>query len=289
MSQLHKINKETFLKTKEHHRLFFQSWEVPQAEYGILITHGQAEHSGCYETLIDSFQNEKCNFYGFDFRGHGKSDGIRGYAQSAFDYLEDFQTFVKFVLQLENRPSKLFLFSHSMGGMIQVLAQTNDYFKKNLLPAFRGQILSAPLMGVAIDVPFWKKEGAKLIRSLIPQLTLGNEIKNEMLSQDPQILKKYDQDNLRHGKISAGVYLSFFDIFKILDQQAHEITLPTLLLLGKSDRVVSISEAERIFNLFQSADKTLQFFEKSRHELINDIEREIVFQKIKERIQEWLS
>ncbi len=282
-----KQNHETYFKSKDAKRLFFQSWEAPNPSYGILITHGQGEHSGSYQQLIQAFAEENCSIYAFDLRGHGKSDGIRGYAKDCFEYLNDYEAFLDFVLSQNKTPKKLFLFAHSMGGMIQLLCQTQITFMNRFSQLFQGQILSAPLTAVAVQVPRWKTEAAKIINTTFPKITLGNEIKDTMLTQDPQILADYKKDPLRHHKISSGVFLSFFDVFQIFEQEIEKIKLPTLLMLPENDPVVSSIKSADLFERFRCHDKTKVIFPNACHELINELCREQVFQTMKGHIQRW--
>lgn len=282
-----KQNHETYFKSKDAKRLFFQSWEVTSADYGICITHGQGEHSGSYQQLIEAFAEENCSLYAFDFRGHGKSDGIRGYAKDCFEYLNDYEAFLEFVLSQSKTPQKLFLFAHSMGGMVQLLCQTQTIFAARYGQRLQGQILSAPLTEVAVQVPRWKTEAAKFLNSTFPKMTLGNEIKDSMLTQDPQIQADYKKDPLRHHKISSGVFLSFFDVFRIFEQEIEKITLPTLLMLPENDPVVSSAKSAELFKRFSSEDKTKMIFPNARHELINELCRPQVFQTMKGQIQRW--
>ncbi len=284
-----KLNRETYFQAKDSKRLFFQSWEAPKAEYGLLITHGQGEHSGSYHRLAESFADQNCSIYAFDFRGHGKSDGIRGYAKSSFDYLNDFEAFLDLVLSFENRPQKLYLFSHSMGGMIQLLCQTQSRFNEFYLNHFQGQILSSPLTEVAVPVPRWKSEAAKIVNQIFPILTLGNEITDQMLTRDPDVIKNFKKDPLRHQKISSGVFLSFSEVFEILNLEAEKIKLPTVLMVPEDDLVVSTPKSLELLERFGSQDKTKIIFPEARHELVNDVCRPEVFQTMKEHLHRWNS
>jgi alpha-beta hydrolase superfamily lysophospholipase len=283
-----KQNRETYFTSKDGQKLFFQSWEPPNPEYGILVTHGQGEHSGSYGQLLQAFAQENCAIYSFDLRGHGRSEGIRGYAKNCFEYLNDFEAFLDFVLAFEKKPKKLFLFAHSMGGLVQLLCQTQDRFIKYYRPLFHAQILTSPLTEVAVAVPRWKSDAAKMMNKIFPHLTLGNEIEDSMLTRDPLILQGYKQDPLRHKKISSGVFLSFSEVFQVFEQDIHKINLPTLLLIPENDLVVSSPKSSELFVRFQSADKMKVVIPEAKHELINDLCREEVFQTMKGHIQKWI-
>ncbi len=88
---------ESFFAGDGDVRLFFQSWEHPEAQKSMIITHGQGEHSESYHRLIESLADQKCNFYAWDLRGHGRSDGRRGVVQEFDEYCRDFQIFLKMI------------------------------------------------------------------------------------------------------------------------------------------------------------------------------------------------
>lgn len=62
--------------------LYYQCWrptEKPRAL--LLVVHGLAEHSGRYANIAHHFVAKDYAIYGFDYRGHGKSEGLRGYKE----------------------------------------------------------------------------------------------------------------------------------------------------------------------------------------------------------------
>lgn len=276
---------ETFFRGYDQTKLYMQKWDSDQPEGTILITHGQAEHSDCYQRLIDAFQKsesgKKWNFIGWDMRGHGKSDGLRGYAKDFDDYVLDFHLFLDQCLQLKSVTDKpIILLAHSMGGLVQSCA-----LREKKYTSFNAQILSSPLFGVSVPVPTWKDTGSELINTWLPKLTLGNEIKNEQLTRDPEVIKDYEKDTYRHNKISSGVYLGFKREFNKIITTASAIQLPTLLHISDNDPVVSTDAALTFFSHLSSQDKELKIIEGGKHELYNDIDRQKVFDFVIEYCQ----
>jgi len=88
---------ETFFKGYDQSKLFLQTWSTPEAIGTVLFTHGHGEHSECYHRLITGLDQikdaKKWNFIGWDLRGHGKSDGLRGYAKDFNEYVLDYDLF----------------------------------------------------------------------------------------------------------------------------------------------------------------------------------------------------
>jgi lysophospholipase len=269
---------ESFFNGYDGTKLFLQKWIVENAKGTILFTHGQGEHSDCYLRLINALDEQNWNFIGWDIRGHGKSEGLRGFAKDFDEYVLDYKIFLDKTLELiEVRGKPIVLLAHSMGGLIQTCALAE---KKNLNSSITAQILSSPMFGVAVDVPEWKDKGASFINSILPKVTLGNEIKNEQLTRDLDVIREYEQDTYRHGRISSGVYLGFKREFPRVLGKASDIHIPTLLHISDNDPVVSSEAALKFFDALASQSKTLKIVEGGKHELYNDTVRVEIFKVV---------
>ncbi len=276
---------ETFFTGHDGTRLFLQKWITNGAKGTILITHGQGEHSESYLRFTEGLGSEGWNFNGWDLRGHGKSEGLRGFAKDFDDYVLDFKIFVELCSGFPEVAGKpLVLLGHSMGGLIQTCALSEKTF-----PQVTAQILSSPLFGVAVAVPEWKDKGASFIHSLLPKVTLGNEIANDALTRDVEVMREYEQDTYRHGRISAGVYLGFKREFQKVLSHAGHIQIPTLLHISDNDPVVSSESALKFFDNLASPNKMLKIFEGGRHELYNDVVRFDTYAAVAEFLKPFVS
>lgn len=283
---------ESFFNGYDGAKLFLQKWtskstQSESARGTILITHGHAEHSDCYARLIQALDGQSWNFIGWDMRGHGKSEGPRGYAKDFDEYVLDFKTFIDHTLgffDVHNKP--IVLLAHSMGALVQTCALAE---KKHLNDIIAGQILSSPLFGVAVEVPAWKDKGASLINALLPKVTLGNEVRNASLTRDLDIIREYEQDTYRHNRMSAGVYLGLKRELERVLSKAGDITIPTLLHMSDNDPIVSSPAAIKFFDALSSANKTLKIFEGAKHELYNDIIRAEVFKTVIDFLKQFVA
>ena len=271
---------ELFFQGHDQAKLFLQKWSVKNSVGTILITHGQAEHSDCYHRLIDGFAGSGWNFIAWDLRGHGKSEGLRGYAKDFSDYVADYSLFIQKVLSFEDVNTKpVILLGHSMGGLIQTCGLIENKFAEKY-PAIKAQVLSSPFFGIAVNVPAWKDTGANFMNIIFPKLTLSNELKYEQLSRNPEIIREYELDTYRHDRISSGVYLGLKREFPIVAERASEITLPTFLNISDNDPIVSSDAALKIFDSIQSDTKGLKIVEGGKHELYNDIVKDEVIKSV---------
>ncbi|WP_413568605.1 alpha/beta hydrolase [Bdellovibrio sp. HCB117] len=275
---------EGFFKGYQDINLFFQIWDNPNARGTVIINHGQGEHSESYHRLIKAFENDQWSFYGWDLRGHGRSEGRRGYVAQFDDYCKDYKIFLDMVLKNEKvKQGPVILFCHSMGALIEL---------KTLLrnPDTRcdGIVVSSPLLGVSVPVPVYKSKGAVILNSLLPTITMGNELTNDMLTRDPDVIREFEQDALRHNRISPGAFLGFLESFEYVLPRANEIKKPALFVIAENDPVVSSLEAKKFYDKLGSQKKEIYIYPEAKHEVVNDIMRTTVFADIKKFLDGFL-
>ncbi|MEZ0392734.1 MAG: lysophospholipase, partial [Pseudobdellovibrionaceae bacterium] len=257
---------ESFFTGNHKTRLFYQIWEPSQVKGHLVITHGQAEHSGSYQRLVEGLKELSYSIYAWDLRGHGRSDGQRGFVKSFSEYVKDFELFLQHLRDERNLyPKDLVLLGHSMGGLIQLkMLHDNPHWD------FKAQILSSPMLGVAVEVPFYKDLAALLFSKILPTLTLGNEIRYEDLSRDPEVLREYESDFLRHDRISAGAYLGALSAIETLRSENGKIKTPTLWEIPANDPVVGSESSQKLFQMLGSGIKFLKIYPDRKHEIYND-------------------
>lgn len=268
---------EGFFKGYQDLELFFQIWENPQARGTVIITHGQGEHSESYHRLTKAFENDAWTFYGWDLRGHGRSAGKRGFVREFDEYCKDYQIFLDQVLSQEKvRRGPVVLYCHSMGGLVQLKTMMrNPDLKVDAI------VVSAPLLGLSIPVPAFKSIGASVINKFLPEITMHNEITNQMLTRDPAVIREYEQDPLRHNRISPGAFLGFLESFEYVRPRANEIKKPALFILPEVDPIVSTPDARAFYEKLGSARKEIYIYPEAKHELINELNRQTVFADVK--------
>lgn len=275
---------ESHFKGFDGINLFFQEWLQEQPAKGlVIISHGQGEHSDSYQRLIEGVASSGWNFIAWDWRGHGKSQGKRGYAADFSDYVKDYSIFIDLILSMkefENLP--IILLGHSMGGLIQLNYLTTHKLNENRIKA---QILSSPLLGLTVKVPQIKDMAARLAHKIYPQITMHNELTESQFTRDPQVLASYPKDSLRHHKISPGVYIGFLRGIEEVFKSAGSINLPTLMQLSGNDTVVSTPASERFFEVLGSKIKKKYVYSDRQHESYNDLGREEVYQDFLDFLQ----
>ncbi|MBX2987468.1 MAG: lysophospholipase [Bdellovibrionaceae bacterium] len=276
---------EGFFEGHDGLTLFFQIWESAQARGTVLITHGQGEHSECYHRVVEHFKNDGWNFWGWDMRGHGRSEGKRGYAAEFEDYVRDYRVFLRQALNDPRvKQGPVVLLSHSMGALVQLKA----LIENPGLPVV-AQVCSAPFLGLALPVPKWKVNAAHLMNNVYPQITMWNEIRNGDLTRDPDVIREFEQDVLRHDRISPGVFLGFEPAWDLVRSGASAIQTPTLFQLPEKDPVVDTRFGLSVFENLGSKEKVLKVYgDGARHEMYNDTHREAVLHDLKTFLNSFL-
>ncbi len=273
---------EAFFQGSKNTRLFYQSWEVENPKLHIVITHGHGEHSNCYERVVEALQGLQTSIYAWDLRGHGRSDGQRGYARKFEDYIQDFQAFLQHLKTEKNLyPDHLTLLGHSMGGLIQL-----ETLLVNPNWNFKAQILSSPMLGVAVQVPLLKDLAALVLARVFPQVTLSNEIQLTDLTRDPEVLKEFEADVLRHDRICSTVYLGAVTAIESLRSRMQQIQVPTLWQIPEMDPVVGSENSRNLFQQLGSPDKKIIQYSGRKHEIYHDLGREEVLQDLCEFIKQ---
>jgi alpha-beta hydrolase superfamily lysophospholipase len=273
---------EGYFKGYKNESLFFQSWSKAKPDLNIIITHGMGEHSESYSRLINHFEKDNYSFIAWDLRGHGRSNGKRGYVDNFNDFVYDMEIFLDEAFQTFKFKSPVLLLGHSMGGLIQTKYLLTNPGKFEI----KAQVLSAPLFGFSLPVPSIKDTAARFLNATFPKVTLGNEIENTMLTRDASVVAEFEKDLLRHTLISSGIYLGMIESFEMVLSRAHEITLPTFLQISEADPVVSTPKAKEFFDKISSSVKRIVMYgDGARHEGYNDIHREIVFQDLRKNLK----
>lgn len=252
--------------------LYYQVWK-PQTSVGtILVTHGIAEHSDCYQKFAEDVTAKGWTVFVWDLRGHGRSEGKRGYVNRFKDFVDDLDAAIKFVKTQNYAPEKpLVLFGHSMGGLITSKAII-DYSPSNV----HTLALSSPALGLSLEVPKVKEKAARWLAEWLPKITLYNEINFHDLVRDENLIREYKTDPLRHDKISPRLFLGMVETMDLVQRGAAEIHLPVILQLAGREKIVSTPASESFFEKLGSKKKEIFIYTESYHEIFNDLDREDV-------------
>jgi alpha-beta hydrolase superfamily lysophospholipase len=267
---------EGFFNSFDQTEFFYQTWKPETPKGTIVIVHGLAEHSECYNEFAKELTPDNWQITAIDLRGHGKSSGKRGYVNDFYDMVKDVHLFLDLVRHTIHKDGPLILFGHSMGGL---LALRTVLTQQEL--GISALCLSSPALGIDKEVPKIKEKLAEFAGEWAPKLTLANEIKYSELIRDHELQKAYDRDPLRHDKISPRLYLGMKEAMEKSAEEASALSLPLLMQLAGKEMIVSTPASEHFFAIAGSAKKKIHIYNDSYHEIFNDLDRLEVFSDLK--------
>lgn len=270
---------EGFFSAKDHTRLFWQL-ALPDGEptAWVGVVHGYGDHVGRYAHVFDALVKQGFAVMGLDYRGHGKADGKRGDVVKWFDYVDDLDVFWS---KLRERAGALpcFVLAHSHGGLVAT------HWALRAPQGLKGLVLSSPFYKIAFDPPAWKLLLARVMKNLKPDLSIGNELKPEMISRDEAWQKATLADPLYGHLTTPRWWFEHTAAQAALAGRGKELTVPVFMLAGDADGVVSVPAAKAFFETLGSKDKTWKEFAGYRHEVMNEVGKEGVI----EDIARWIS
>ena len=259
--------------------LYYRGWEAESPEAALLVVHGLAEHGGRYADFGRAMALRGVSTYALDLRGHGLSDGRRGHVERFDLYLQDVDRFRRQVQGCISDGLPTFVLGHSMGGLI-----TARYIEE-YETSFRGAILTSPWLATAMPVPRWKVLLAGTLNKLLPALPIDAGVNEEYLSHDPQVVTRYREDPLVHGKITPRLYAESSMAMGLVMSRSERIRVPVLMLLAGDDRMVDTKRSETFAKSLKVADVTVQVLPGYYHEVLNDRDRTVTVATIRE----WIS
>ncbi|MFQ2481877.1 alpha/beta fold hydrolase [Aeromonas caviae] len=145
-------------KGKDGVTLRYAALRQPKIDRAILIVNGRVESYLKYQELAWDLWRQGYSLYLIDHRGQGMSDRMladkeKGYVDQFDDYVADLKQFHDEVI-VPDKPAKLFLLAHSMGGAIS--ARYLERWPNDIQAA----VLSSPMMGINLGgLPKWLAKG----------------------------------------------------------------------------------------------------------------------------------
>ena len=259
--------------------IYYQCW-LPSRKIKaiLLVAHGMCEHSGRYINLANYFVPKDYAIFGVDHRGHGKSEGLRGYVERFQDYLDDLQAFIN-IVHSQQGSHKTFLLGHGLGGLIA--AAYTVHHQHELV----GTLLSSAAIKVTPDISPVLRTAVPLLSTLLPKMG-ATALNTSALSQDQAVIEDFLNDPLVYkGKISMRLGAEMMKAAEKLQPQMPWIHLPILIMHGTADRLSDMEGSQILYEQVNSQDKTLKLYEDFYHDIFNEPGHEQVFADV----EAWLT
>ncbi|MBI4179154.1 alpha/beta fold hydrolase [bacterium] len=269
---------EHTLTTRDGTALFYRAW-LPVAradrpiDRALLLFHRGHEHSGRWHDVVAALGFDDVAVFAWDARGHGRSPGERGAADSLAVLVEDVDDFVRALTERHRIPvENMVVLAHSVGAVV-VAAWVHDY-----APPIRGLILATPAFRVKLYVPF-AVPLLRLRQALLGSGYVKSYVKARMLTHDAVEAERYRQDALVFRQIAVNILLDLHDTSTRLLRDAGAIHAPTLILGAGADWVVSLRAQRRFFDGLASPIKELHVFPGFYHAIFHERDRHLPIQR----------
>jgi alpha-beta hydrolase superfamily lysophospholipase len=253
-----------------------RSWQPAGKPRAVMILiHGFNAHSAYMTWPAEQFAAGGLACYALDLRGRGKSEGERFYVEKFSDYLGDVDGLVR-QARSENPGLPVFVLGHSAGG---VIAASYVFEHQNEIAG-----LVSESFAYDVGLPDAAALLLKGISHLTPHLHVYT-LKNEIFSRDPEAVSRMNNDPLIEKESQpAETSAEMLRAADRLTENFPKFTVPVLILHGTADKATRPAGSQRFYDMAGSKDKTLKLYEGHFHDLLNDVDKEVVMADI----QAWI-
>jgi acylglycerol lipase len=270
--ELVKTSNEERIKSADGTPIFMRSWRpegTPDAV--VVIVHGFNSHSGYYGWVADQLTASRLAVYALDLRGRGHSDGERYFIESFGEYQADVHAVVE-TARTREPGLPIFVLGHSAGGVISsVYALEHQESLAGLVcesfafRVFAPDLVLSLLKGVSHVVPH-----VHVLRLPIDDF-----------SRDPEVVRAMKADPFVNDEVQPTLTVAeLVRADERLERDFPQFRLPLLILHGTTDKVTRAEGSELFHRNAGSADKTLKLYEGHAHDLLNDVDKDVVMADI---------
>lgn len=304
--------KEVYIpSTNNRNQLHVAIWEPERETKAILqISHGMVEYIVRYDDFAKHLNQRGILVIGNDHLGHGQSvldESEFGYfgKEKGSAVVDDLYEVTKYAKNQYGENIPYFLMGHSMG----------SFMARRYLMSYGEKITGAIISGTGyktvpvLDAASFFTAVTKLFhgeRYRSPFLkwlafhTYNRKIadvktKNDWLTRDEAVVAAYNENPYCKFSFTVNGYETLFGVIKYIQKQNNwEKTpkqLPILMIAGEEDPVGSYGkDVKKVYKKYQQMGCShieLRLYKDDRHELVNELDREGVYEDISQWILRW--
>lgn len=285
----------------DKHSIFVVSWKPDKEEVkGIVqIVHGMAEHCLRYKAFAEFLSSKGYAVYAHDHRGHGLSISDK----ENIGYFDDKEGFNKVVeethmvtefIKTKEMDKHILIFGHSMGSFITrkyIQIYDNDIVAAIISGTGNSKGLVGEI-GKLFAKIICKVKGDKYQSKLLNDMSFGsfnkqfNPARTDMdwLSRDNDQVDKYINDDVCGFLCSAKFYTDLLTGISMVSNKSNikktRDDLPILFISGGKDPVGDNGKGVRkVYDKYYCSglDAQIKLFEDARHEILNETNKEEVY------------
>lgn len=225
-------------------KLYVKLWFVGDEKPVVIFLSGVGFHTFEYEPLATIMSQKGYNCLAFDFRGHGHSEGRRG-----FWTLQDLVNDTRCVLDYVSArfSGKIYLFGNSLGAMIGVYAAQDARISRIVAsncPARLSSFMLNPSRRLLFAL-------AKLVSLVLPlRISLNHFYSYNQLIDDPKWVATFTNDHLITDarRLSVTAYNGLLEEWDGVEA-IRKVHIPLLIMQGKKDHMQPSTEADKLYTV----------------------------------------
>ncbi len=237
--------------------------------------HGLGDHSNKYCHVAKKFVAAGYSVVAADAHGHGRSDGLRAYAASFDDYVQDAATVLSDASKRDRR-LPTYVVGHSLGGAVAI------HLARDRTPQdLKGVLLTAPAVRVFSNPVL--RFFAPLIANLVPLLPVQTldfgprrrrRVNKTLLAMAPGFgttrrrVTEDDDPLLVRGSVRARTGIEVLKSCERIMSSANRFRVPVFVAHSHNDRVTKAAGSEEFCARIGSRDKTFKRYYGKGHDLL---------------------
>ena len=273
--ELHQEKMPSFDGTKLHCSYVMQPHEASL----IFFVHGYSNHTGLFEDTITWLFNQGIHVGIFDVRGHGKSEGRRG-------YVDDYSTYAKDMdIVLSNqvnacKPISTFVITLSTGGLIASYYLLSSYSNVKI----NSMVMCCPYFGMPAQMQpnSLKKMISKCVNFFYPYAHVPKPILVDKITHSKKWREYFKNDPYRFSKTSVSWFFACESamkfVFSNINQWPKSVSM--FMITSGIDVVVDTEESKKLYDKMISINKKYHNYDNMCHQILNDENSEEVYQEI---------
>ncbi len=277
----HRITRKLEIETSDG--LILRGWQmapkVEPAKGNVIIVHGFKDYSERYLDFANQLSKNGYQVFGYDQRGHGRSEGDKVYFPNFDVVTNDLDLAIKLFKRFDNQKPWIVL-GHSIGGSIAARYSVTHE------DGIAGFILSAPALKKMPDLPGFIVSALKATSAIAPHLGMV-DLPNEKFSRDPKIVEKMKTDPLIADiKIPARSGNGALENMDFIQENKFKTRIPFLVLHGTGDQINNIEGSREFFEGTPNIPgKQIKIYPVLAHDLLHEPEH----QEVEKDILHWIN
>lgn len=300
------MKKEFFFLSANEKTQIHGIWWIPDGKVrGVVqLVHGMVEHIGRYDEFARFLNQQGFAVIGHDHLGHGLSV----YSEEDYGFFSDKLGQVALLKDIHRVTKKakarypkvpLFVLGHSMGSFLlrRYLTIYGDEINGAIVMGTGYEPLLAVRFGKVLAKTLTVLRGGHYRSKIVNGLALGSYVAKfgnrrrpgSWLSKNEENVKAYKEDPHCHFVFTVSAYHDFFCVLEDLASGKNfdriPRNLPVFLVSGMDDALGGFTKRVlHVYNEYREMgleDVDVQFYKDGRHEILNEVDRELVYEDIR--------